>query len=197
MRSHFQSISFCCSEEMGVGKRPIFKVLGEMNGMSGLHLQNLFSVLARSSSNLIVRAGVHFLGGSLLWARCFLLNLVIFKERSRLECQINGWPPLIEPMEEHRKSPINCYTALSNSTASSCSLSAVLWGRCHYWLHFMGKKTEPPRLSLAQGRAGAHCVYKDASLVPGTCGQSQTSVTSSSKLWGFFLPSHCLCLEKK
>ena len=86
LRSHFQSISSCYSEEIGVGKRLIYKALGEMDGRSRLHLENLPSVLGGVGgvSNLIVRADIHFLGGSLSSARCFLLNLVIFKERSGL-----------------------------------------------------------------------------------------------------------------
>ena len=69
-----------------MGKRLIFKALGEMDGRSRLHLENLPSVLGGVGgvSNLIVRADIHFLGGSLSSARCFLLNLVIFKERSGL-----------------------------------------------------------------------------------------------------------------
>ena len=134
MRSHFRSISSCYSEEIGVGKRLIFKALGEMDGRSHLNLENLSSVLGGVGevSNLIVRADVHFLGGFLSSARCFLLNLVIFKERSGLVSvnRVHG-----RPWETSHKQCVSRHftipslsEALSQQPCKAASLLAPFYG---------------------------------------------------------------------
>lgn len=123
MRSHFRNISSCRSEEIEVGKRLLFKALGEKDGRSRLHLENFVFGSRQGagagrgdSSNLIVRADIHFLGGSLSSARCFLLNLVIFKERSGL----------VSVIRAHRSPWETSYKQRASRHFTTSSLSGTL-----------------------------------------------------------------------
>ena len=132
MRSHFRNISSCWSEEIGVGKRLVFKALGEKDGRSRVHLENFVFGSRQGagwgdSSNLIVRADIHFLGGSLSSARCFLLNLVIFKERSGLVSVIRARRSPWETSHKQRASRHFTTSSLSGTLSQQpCKAGSLL-----------------------------------------------------------------------
>lgn len=78
------------------------------------------------SRHLIIRAGVHFLGGSLSQARCFCVESGNFQRKVQIGVSDQR---LVSENKAHGRTRETanklCYTALSCSIASLCSLLAV------------------------------------------------------------------------